>query len=745
VSQRLRLLLAVAVLTATAGWIVVGLGRLEVDSDLESMLPAGDPTVEALDSMARAFGGDPVVVLVEGGGDPLGPERLPRLLELEGELSGLDGVVATYGPATTLNQIALRVKEMLAELSGQRDALKQAGLTAQLRTFEKRYGALLVQAMPAGLPTLRNTGFVHSVVADPATGEIRAQWRQYLPAPDAVAIYLRPREGLDEAAAARLAKRVEEVVDQEDVLPDGAHATVTGAPVVTVGLADRLRTELPRLALSAFAVVALVLLLVPWTPRRRWRLSPLLVMGVATAGTLASFGFRGEPLSLGAATFLPIILGLGSYYPVYLARSRQRRVVLAVACSSAFAYAALMLSPLPFVAELGHAVPVGLALVVGISLVVRWAWPAAATDVAEPAVGDTVSARIGAWRMPRAVAVGVALIACAGSAVGWSVLSVVELKTDPQQMLAGLPALAEAVQVEEVLGHSGEIDVRLEGPDVLTPEALAWSRTAEETLVVRFGDRVRPVVTVSDLFTFLGEKPTAEQVRSGVAALPSYVTSAVISADRTQSLASYGIAWQTLVDDRGLVDDVRQALPPPPAGYDVVVSGLPVAAARGYELVDGERYRASLLALAAAAAVLVVLLPRRRDAVLALVAAVVSTGLTVALLVTSVGALNPLTMTLGALTAAVASELTVLLLAARRSADADMGRSVLLAVLLSIGGYGVLLTSSLPVLRELGLALTGSVVISVAIAVALVDLVLPRPAAARAPSALEARHDPVHH
>jgi hypothetical protein len=131
--------------------------------------------------------------------------------------------------------------------------------------------------------------------------------------------------------------------------------------------------------------------------------------------------------------------------------------------------------------------------------------------------------------------------------------------------------------------------------------------------------------------------------------------------------------------------------------------------------------------------------------VLALAAAVVSTGLTVALLVTSVGALNPLTMTLGALTAAVASELTVLLLAARRSADADMGRSVLLAVLLSIGGYGVLLTSSLPVLRELGLALTGSVVISVAIAVALVDLVLPRPAAAQAPSALEARHDPVHH
>lgn len=744
-SQRLRLLLAVTVLTVAAGWIAVGLSRLEVDSDLESMLPAGDPAVEALDSMARAFGGDPMVVLVEGGDDPLGPERLPRLLQLEGELSGLDGVVATYGPATTLNQIALRVKEMLAELSGQRDALRQAGLTRQLRAFEERYGALLVQAMPAGLPTLSNTDFVHSVVADPATGQTRAQWRQYLPAPDTIAIYLRPRENLDESAAARLAEEVEETVGQDGVVPDGARVTVTGAPVVTVGLSDRLRTELPRLALSAFAVVALALLVVPWTARRSRRLTPLLVMGVATAATLSSFGLRDEPLSLGAATFLPIILGLGSYYPVYLARRGHRRVVLAVACSSALAYAALLLSPLPFVAELGYAVPVGLALVVGISLLVRWVRPEGTTAPAEGVARATLSARVATWRMPRATAAAIAVLACAGSAVGWSVLSTAELRTDPQQMLAGLPSLADAIHVEEVLGHSGEIDVRLQGPDVLTPEALAWSRTAEKMLVTRFGDRVRPVVTVSDLFEFLGEEPTAEQVRSGVAALPSYVTSAVISADRTQSLASYGVAWQDLADDRHLVADVEQALPPPPTGYDVVVSGLPVAAARGYDLVDDERYRASLFALAAAAAVLVVLLPNRRDALLALGAAVASTGLTLALLVASVGALNPLTLTLGALTAAVASELTVLLLAARRSADAEMGRSVLLAVLLSAGGYGVLLTSSLPVLRELGLALTGSVVISGAVAVALVDLVLPKLTAATAPRALEERHDLVAH
>jgi predicted RND superfamily exporter protein len=744
VSAKLRLLLAVVLVAAAGAWAVVGLSRLEVDSDLDSLLPADDPAVQALDSMARQFGGDPVVVLVEGGGNPLDPDRLPRLLALEGQLAGVENVVATYGPATTLNQIALRVKEMLAELSGQRDALRQAGLKKELAAFERRYGALLVQALPAGLPTLRNEKFVASVVKDPATGRVRAQWRQYLPDDDTVAIYLRPRENLDEQGAADLADQVRTILGAEDAVPDGAEVTVTGAPVVSVALADRLRSEVPRLAVTAFALVALVLLLVPWTRRRRWRLSPLLVMGAATACTLATFGWRDELLSLGAATFLPIILGLGSYYPVYLSRIGHRRVVLAVATSSALAFAGLLLSPLPFVSELGFAVPVGLALVVAISLVAGWALPSGVDHARLP----TIQSRRG-WSMSRNLALGVVLVGVLGSAVGWSVLSATDLKTDPQQLLAGLPALDDAVHVEEVLGFSAEVDIRLVGENVLTPEALAWSRTAEEQVVTHFGDRVQPVVTVSGLFSFLGEAPNTAQVQAGLAALPSYITSAVVSVDQREALASYGVAWTDLARDRDLVGAIERVLPPPPAGYRSEVSGLPAAAERGYDLVDGERYEASLVALAAAAVALLVLLPRRRDALLAVFAAAVATGLSVALMVLLIGALNPLTLALGALTAAVGSEFTVLLSAARRSDDADMGRSVMLAALLSLGGYGVLLTSSLPVLRELGLALTGSVALSIAVAVALSTLrrggdddAAP---SRTAPSGVEADTEPVDH
>jgi len=707
VSTRLRFACAVAAFAVAALWAAVGLGRLEVDSELDSLLPADDPTVGALDSMAETFGGDPVVVLVEGGGDPMGDDRILDQLRLEGELSAVDGVVATYGPATTLNQTVLRIKQMIAELSGQRDALEQAGMTKQVRLFDQRYGALLVDAMPAGLPTLSNPSFVRSVLLDKRTQQPKPQWQQYLPAPDTVAIYLRPREGLDQAAATRLTDDIGDVLDESGAVPDDAEVTVTGVPVVTAGLAQHVRNELPKLAIAAFAVVALVLFVVPWTAQRRWRLTPLLVMAGATAGTLAWFGWRGEPLSVGAATFLPIILGLGSYYPVYLSRPGHRRVVLAVATSAALAFGGLLLSPLPFVGQLGVAVPLGLGLVVAFTLVGSW------VRGGPPAPPETVRQVGRRSSVPMPALAGMAALALAASAVGWAALSSATLRTDPQQLLTGLSELDDAVHVEEVLGYSGEIDVRLRGADVLAPEALAWSREAEQRIVTSYGDRVRPVATVSQLLSFLGPKPTRAQIRAGVAALPTYVTSAVVSTDRQQALTSYGVAWSDLARDRMLVADLREALPPPPEGYTVEVSGLPVAAERGYELVSGERYEPNLVALFAAFVALVLLLPNRRDALIAVLAASVSTGMTLSVTTLVVGALNPLTLALGALTAAVGAEFTVLLLAADRAQDHALRRSVWLAALLSLGGYGVLVASSLPILRELGLALTTSVALSV--------------------------------
>ena len=60
-------------------------------------------------------------------------------------------------------------------------------------------------------------------------------------------------------------------------------------------------------------------------------------------------GWIGRPLSLGVLAFLPVLLGLGSYYPTYFAQRARGRVVFVVAGASALSFATLALAPLAFV------------------------------------------------------------------------------------------------------------------------------------------------------------------------------------------------------------------------------------------------------------------------------------------------------------------------------------------------------------------------------------------------------------
>ncbi|KRF17060.1 hypothetical protein ASG90_06940 [Nocardioides sp. Soil797] len=721
------ILLAVAV----AAWVVGGLQRLTVGSDLNSLLPADDPAVSDIETQAEEFGGDPIVVLLESppGDEVLGQDRLPALLELEGALSGLPDVAVTYGPATTLNQSVIRIQDMLASLSGTRDALTERGEMARLRKFEKRYGALMVSGMPAGLPTLKNESFVKTVVFD-GNGNPKPQWHQYLPAAGDVAIYVRPRENLDPEAASGLEDSIRNLVDTSTLSKGDTRATVTGTPLVTSDLADEVSHEVPLLGAIAFGAVAVVLLLAPWLAGRRLRrLLPLAPMLVATLATVATFGWMDRPLSMGAATFLPVLLGLGTYYPVYLTQRGHRRLVLGVAGAASLSFLVLCASPLPFVKDLGIAIPLGIALVVALTLTGHALWghrfedaapdasaaPAGSTTASPAApVARSTSRGPGAW----------ALVGVLGllSLFGWTQLPHLDIRTDPQELVRGLPALDDAQHVEDELGFSAEIDVVLHGDDVLTPEALAWLRQAQQQVVLAHGDRIRPVASAADVFSFLGPNPTQSEVDAGVGLLPDYVTGAVLAPDRSTAVISLGTTWDDLAADRDLVHDLREALPPAPPGHSVDVIGIPVAAERGYGLVSQDLYLTNVAGILAAGLCLALVLRRRTDALWAMAAATIATGL--GMFVASVAglALNPLTLSLGSLSAAVGCEFTVLLMAARRTGDDRLRRSVLLAAALSAAGYLALTFSALPILREFGLSLTATVGLSLLSALAVLRL-----------------------
>lgn len=736
-SHRRTRLLAGLLISVVLAFIVSGLGKLDVDTGVAEFVPADDPATKALDEVASSFGGDPIVLLVESGkpGELLAQDRIARLLALEGKLSRLPDVASVYGPATVLNQIAGQAQDFLAELTGYRDGLRaraerrargqgaspeqvQQAVREATAAFDRRYGSLLAEGIPGGLPTLRNERFIRTAVFSRGF-EPRPQWHFVVPAPNAVAVLIRPRQYLGQAANEQLVTSVRNAVDRAGL--EAERVTVSGAPAVVGALGAQVRHEIPLLGGVALLAVSAWFLLMRWT-RLRYRLLPLATAGVATSVTFALFGWLGVPISLGAVAFLPILLGVGSDFMTYLHRRVGRRVVASVAAATAASFAALAATPIPAVRELGMTLALGILIACGAAwVVVRWHRPSSG----EYAPNEIPRAAGGVRTVPRRVRVGAGAVVAALAVLGWVLLPALPLKADFESFAADLPALSDVRHVEDVLGSSGEIVVALTGKDVVTRGSLEWMRNAENEIVAAYGDRVRPTLSPPSLLRFLGASPTPDQLESALRLTPRYLTGSVIRGDQGMAVLSFGVRLNNAEELRELRDNIQRLLPPPPEGVGVRMTGLPFVAVAAHEAVSESRYLANMLGIAAAGAVLLVFLRRRGDAALAVAAAGMATGLGLLGMWLGDIPLTPITVAVGSLTAAVGCEFTVVLADAARRRDTGVRTAVILAAAASATGYAVLVASELALVRQFGAVLAGTVALALGSAALVVWLATP--------------------
>jgi len=717
-----------AILGAIAGvaFIVVGLTRVSIDAGVDSFVAANDRTLAATNRVAESFGGDPIVVLLETD-EPhalLSTTNIGAMLRLEGSLAKLDDVATVYGPTTVLNQIAGQAQDFLAELVGMRDGLRskaeqearesgagaaaaKAAGDAAVAEFDARYLPLLGKGLPGGLPTLRNEKFVSNVVYN-AEGDPRPQWDFVVPNANAAAILIRPNAGLRQAEVERLVAQVKKVVSERDV--KDADVTVSGVPAIVATLGERIQRDVLVLGVLALVGVGAWFLLTPWAAPRR-RLLPLLVSLAGTAVTLGAAGWLGIPMSLGVVAFLPVLLGVGSDFMIYLLTRVSRRLVASAALATSASFAALGATPITAVRQLGWTLAIGVLVTLAVSLLVVQAFPTDAQAETQPEAGPATAAAA-----PRSQRIVVGVIASLIAAVGWALLPHLELDADFQSLAENLPAYDDAQHVQEVMGSSGEVAVALSGKDVVTPETLAWMRKAESSIVANHGDEVRPIVSLPTLVRFLGAKPSDEQLAASLRLLPSYLTSSVVRNDHRMAVLSYGVDLDDARRLQALRDQMQADLPPAPKGLKVELVGLPFVAVSAYESLAGDRYLNAGLGIVAAGLVLLLLLRRRRDAGYAVTAAVVTTGLVLlGMYMLGIG-LNPITAAVGSLAAAVACEFTVVLIDARRNPGGRRHRTVPLAAAASATGYGVLAVSGVTSIREFGLLLAVTVAVAALVA-----------------------------
>ncbi|MGH4000003.1 MAG: MMPL family transporter [Pseudonocardiaceae bacterium] len=706
------------------GVVGVGISRVEVDTKVDSFVPAENTADRQLRDYQRSFGGDAVVVAMKGTtqlGLVLDPTELVRLIRLEGALAGLPNVHSVYGPGTVLNQTAGSVKGMLTQVAGARDQIRnvaeakarredksdakvKAAGDAALVPFDRRYGKLLAGALPVGLPTVQNQKFVASVLMDGA-GNPRPEWRFLVPTAKSATLLIRPEPGLGQDKTQRMVAQIRKAVRDSGLSVE--RPVVSGVPVVVSGVAARAHTEIFRLGAVALGTVALVLIVSGWSRRRRHSLLPLGCALLGTATTVAVFGLLGVPLSLGAAAFLPVLLGVGSDFPLYLLQSERLRGVLVTAGAAAAAFASLALTPLPFVREFGLALSLGLVLTVGWALVLRW-------------LGGRIPSRAGASRREaprsprRPLLNGIAVVLAAVAVAGWVLLPGMRIQSSPDELAKGVPELADAARVEQALGFSGELDIVLRGKNVASPEAIAWSKKVQSHVVREHADQMRPLLTYNQLLAFLGGDATAEQVSAGTEVLPGYLTDAVLTKNRKAAVATYGITLDDVRAQRRLIESLHQELPDPPDGYRVEIVGLPALAAEGLSAMEDARYTVNAVGILVAALVVGLGLRSWRAGVRVLLTALLAAGWLFGAIRLAGIDLSPLTIAIGALVTVTSCEFVTML--GERRMLSSAGRTVLTAAVAGAVGYLALGLSGLAVLSDFGLLLAAGVVSSYAAA-----------------------------
>lgn len=716
-----RWLAVVGVLVAlTAAGL--GLARVSIDAGVDSFVPPHDPVLASTNRVAESFGGDPVVVLLESPKRHalLSKTNLPALLRLEGHLAELDNVATVYGPGTVLNQIAGQAQDLLAELVGVRDGLRhraqqkalKAGASpaaavaagnAAVATFDDRYVPLLGKGLPGGLPTLRNEKFVSRVVYN-GDGDPRPQWDFVVPNDSAVAILVRPNPNLRQAQVEELVRQVHKVVNAREV--KGAKVTISGVPAIVAALGERIQRDVMVLGVLALLGVGAWFFLTPWIDRR-WRLMPLAVSLAGTGVTLAAAGWLGIPMSLGVVAFLPVLLGVGSDFMIYLLTHVSRRLVAGAAVATSASFGALAATPIVAVRQLGWTLAVGVLVTFVVSLLAVRLLP-----VPAPSLETAPLAARPVAPLRTRVTAGVLATLLAG--LGWAWLPRLHLEADFQSLAKNLSAYDDARHVQEVMGSSGEIAVAMTGPHVITPKTLAWMRKAEDAIVVNHGDEVRPILSAPMLLRFLGANPSDEQLEASLRLMPAYLTSSVVRNDERMAVMSFGVDLDDAKQLQRLRNDIRHDLPPPPKGIHVTLVGLPLVAVSAYESLAGNRYVNAGLGIVAAGVALLIVLRRRRDALTAVIAATIATGFVLlGMAILGIG-LNPITAAVGSLAAAVACEFTVVLSETRRRLRSH--RPVPLAAAASATGYGVLAVSGVTSIREFGLLLAVTVVVAALVA-----------------------------
>ena len=560
---------------------------------------------------------------------------------------------------------------------------------------------------------------------------------------------------------------------------EGFEVITTGSPVYLGEINDYLQGGMLTLGAAALALMAIILLVMF---RVRWRLLPLLSVLVGVTWAFALLGIVGIDLSLVTISGLPILIGVGIDFAIQVHNRVEEEVVLdkeahpmseslanlspaliAATISGVVAFLALQISQVPMLRDFGVMLAIGIVVLVVVGIVL----PTAILGIRE-------------YRVPtshRGASLVERVVVRLGSAPQWTVLPMIvasialfvggialegnfEIESDPQKWIdQDSQTIADVETLQDDTGFSTTLGILVEANNVMAQPVA--DVVHQFTLDAESRDEVVTssslAGTISKLVAVPGATrvpPTSADLQAAAEVLPPDIERVLLTDDRTRTQLNLRLAEAGLEERAVLVEDLERTLDGFIADADLpedsvlleelpadtppiraVPSGLAVVGIGLLENLSANRAVLTYLGLALAALWLLIRFRSLSRALLTLVPIGLAVGTSSVVIAALDITLSPITTVSGPLVIATCTEFSVLIMAryleerqrglseqaASDQAAGRTGRAFFTSAVTTIGGFGVLIGSALPLLRDFGVIVT----LNVAVALVAALVVMP--------------------
>jgi uncharacterized protein len=712
------ILIVVLVLSAFAAWSVTG---ISVVTSQNAFLSASSEAYRGYQAYETAFGGDSMLVLVPGTPLELAtPKALQGFTELQAKPKADPRIRSVVSPLTLLGTAATQGGLDLSDPGALlQAALQDQSLRTQLERFFHNNHALVVVRLAGSLSS-------------------------------------------DEQSQA--AKFIQDTVAAS---PFASGAIVAGNPRLIADITSAIFSGLART--GVIAVVLMVLILFVTFPAR-WRLLslPLVLIGVLWTFGLATAA--NVPLTLVTLAGLPVLIGLGVDFAIQFhnryEEEMRRGEGPAEALISSISHIAptvgvavavmilgfmtLLLSAVPAVRDFGVLLAIGAAVLYLVALFVLnaflYRFDRRPRMVSTDGVGRGRRLLDRDWlylgkalptvaRWSRRHAVWVVAVAVVFAALGFAADRALNVQTDIEKLIpTSTPGVVALNQARNVIGGTVDLPFLVQAPDVTAPAFVEWMADFQAKAL-----RSHPEIAgVDSLTTTLGLKPgdpapSAEAVTTALDRLPPEIRDSLITSDKTKASLTFTMSEMKMASLNRLIADLT-AEAGAPEGVTLTPGGLTTLTARTVEAFTKNRGLVAGIGILVVLLGLLVIYRNWRRALIAVIPIALVTGWSSALMWVIGIDLNPLTAVLGALVIAIGTEFTVLLLSryweerskgiahdlAMEEAVAKVGRAITASALTVAGGFGALIASNFPALRDFGIVTVVDVIFALIVTLTVV-------------------------